>query len=486
MKIDLKNKTGTITLNSSHSLMIGNTPNTVDAEVFTFCASKAEHTKEQFETFGLFETATPNYATYYPDLDVNELVPKEEDFIYPIFRALSATVVWKGYRPIDFSKPGVLKKASKLLIGQTINIDHETALGNGIGVVKSVAWQDSYTADGILVPPGINAKFMIDGKSNPRIARAIQSEPPIVHSNSVSVKFTWSPSHKETNDNDFFNKLGTRDAKGELYRLVVDEIISFSETSLVSHGADPFAQIIKDGKINNPVYAASVYNFSTTDDSGKRVKTTHSIDYKTDLKLNAGDDAILNQLFKQNNNNNKESMEILKTLEGLFNLTEGSLTDENVSETLTAEIAKLKSSDDSTLVSTLTQKNKDLEAELTTAKAFEVKATAYETHLTSLREETKKSYTKLKGDAADNTILTLIENSDEAALASLKKDYDENLEAKHPMSCKKCGSQEVSRRLSNAEDDDDDEGNGGNEVALTNAQAKKAFQENQQANKRKK
>ena len=50
---------------------------------------------------------------------------------------------------------------------------------------------------------------------------------------------------------EFYDKLGTIAEDGTMVRRIATRIISYKETSLVSHGADPFAQLIKDNKINN-------------------------------------------------------------------------------------------------------------------------------------------------------------------------------------------------------------------------------------------
>ena len=93
----------------------------------------------------------------------------------------------------------VLKKSMQMLIGQTINIDHEIAVGNAIGAVSEVFWQPAYkTKSGIEVPAGINAVLKIDGKSNPRIARGVMMDPPSIHSNSVTVRFKWEPSDRKS------------------------------------------------------------------------------------------------------------------------------------------------------------------------------------------------------------------------------------------------------------------------------------------------
>lgn len=466
MKIDLINQTGEIDLRSGHSMFTGNKPSVITNDMFTEVISKeAEaNTKENegIEIFGLWETATPNYATYYPDVTPEDLLPKEEDFIFPVFRCLSATILWKGYRPIDFSKPGVLKASMNKLIGQTINIDHETALGNGVGAVRSVSWQESYTAQGVKVPPGINGEFMIDGKSNPRIARGIQSKPPIIHSNSVSVRFTWEPSHKMDSNDDFYSKLGTRDEKGNLYRLIVTEILQYSETSLVAHGADAYAQVVNDeGVINNPKYAAGVYDFSATDVKGKELKFSHFLDYKVDLTS----DTIPLELNKVNNNNqNEESMEILKELEIILGLDADSLKDADTVK-LSEAITKFKDSATSDLnqqlstaqesVNTLTQEKADLQTELDEFKKSDLAADSakYKEVLSAQRENAKKLYALAKGTDADPKVLETLSTCDSGVLETLANEYKSAVDLKFPTTCKGCGSTSFSKASSLNDDD---------------------------------
>lgn len=461
MKIDLKNRTGSITLNSGHSMIANHKPEVINSEMFSFALEKLIEEKPdhlEFEKFGLFESSTPNYTTYYPEVKPEDLIPKDEEFIYPIFRALSATIVWKGYKPIDFSKDGVLKSAMGLLVGQTINADHETALGNGMGSVKSVAWQESYTDKGIKIPAGINAEFMIDGKANPRIARGINANPPYIHSNSVSVRFEWEPSHKMDSDQDFYNKLGTRDDKGKLYRLIVTKVLQFSETSLVAHGADAYAQIIVDGKINNPVYADSVYSFSANDTEGKAIKTTHVFDYKMDLALSA-DPATPEQL---NNNDNhvetQKSMKLLEILEAKLGLDKGSLTEDNVGTSFDSFVADLKAQgkkeakkDFKTEKKTLTKEKAKLEKEVERLKPFESfkeDSNKYQAQLTAERDSVKAMYNKLKGDDADEAQLTVLGECAPEALETFKKEYQSGLELKFPDTCKKCGTGEFISKAS--------------------------------------
>lgn len=129
-----------------------------------------------------------------------------------------------------------------MLLGQTVNCDHETNIGNAIGAVSQVMWQESYKDGHFTIPAGINGILKIDGKANPRIARGILMEPPSIHSNSVTVQFKWDKSHPGMEDGEFYQKLGTYDSKGEMVRRIVTEVVRYLETSLVSHGADSFAQ----------------------------------------------------------------------------------------------------------------------------------------------------------------------------------------------------------------------------------------------------
>lgn len=453
MTIDLKTKTGSITLDSGHSLMNSFRPKQINVQDYTDIIMQELSNKGNFnelENFGFWEASTPNYTTYYPDVTADDLLPKDEEFIFPIFRALSATVLWKGYRPIDFSKPGVLKGSMNLLIGQTINADHETALGNAMGSVKSVAWQESYstTVNGktIKVPAGINAEFKIDGKANPRIARGILMDPPAIHSNSVSVRFEWEPSHALKDMDEFYRKLGTYDDKNNLYRLIVTKIIQYSETSLVAHGADAYAQIIRDGKIANPEYADSVYKFSAKDEAGKELKTTHCIDYKVDLTMDLSLNADNTTPLNINNNNkeelNQKTMEAFEILEGLFSLEKDSLSLDNLKEKLEEAL----STRESNLTEDLNQEKTDLETEVERLKPFEPLAEKFNENLTNQRTEVERLYKLCKEEKDQKPeVLKLIAECDEALLSTLQAEYEETLSEKFPDSCGDCGGTNINK-----------------------------------------
>lgn len=451
MKIDKENRTGVINMSSGHALIMGHKPKKLAVQAISDKLTTEPNT--EVASFGLFDTASPNYATYYPDVTEDDLKPLDAEFIYPVFRMLSETIVYKG-APIDFGKPGVLKGSMKKLLGQTINIDHEVAIGNSIGAVSEVYWQESYKSkDGVKVPAGINAVLKIDGKSNPRIARGVMMEPPSIHSNSVTVRFKWEPSHSFDEQDEFYNKLGTFDKKGEMIRLVVTDITLYNETSLVSHGADPFAQRVnKDGEINNPGYANGAYSFSAS--PGAPINGYSAIDYKTDLSLSFDTSIPKPTNNKHNNYNPDEPMkELIQKFAEELEFGADELTEENLVEKVkakltasdnTEQITKLEG-DKTALEEKLTAektKNSDLSTELANAKAD---SEALTTVTKNTREEAVRLYKLTKGDDAEENIINLISEANLETANSFLKQYRKEADQKFEATCNDCKSTNVSR-----------------------------------------
>ena len=387
-----------------------------------------------------------------------------------MFRLLSETIVSKNWNPTDFGQNGVLKASMKLLLGQTVNCDHETNIGNAIGAVSQVMWQESYKDGSFTIPAGINGILKIDGKANPRIARGILMEPPSIHSNSVTVQFKWDKSHPGMEDSEFYQKLGTYDSKGEMVRRIVTEVVRYMETSLVSHGADSFAQKIgEDGKIINPTFAKRTWSSyeEYRDDKSKQYFFT---DYKTDFnsfqEKDNTPDSFNDNGTQENHNPNKENMnkELQEFLEKLFgdnmlSLAEGK---EMTQEEVISCIQSLVSSKNSlqTTVDNLTTEKSSLTEQITNLNAevanLKEMATVGKNHIASLRENAVTTYKKLMGDKADETIVTMLnaETTGIVTLISLTKDYQSRLEEKFPMVCASCGSHDVSRASSVAETDE--------------------------------
>lgn len=469
-KFTKKNKEhlDSMVIGQGHTIMAGYIPEAVGAQTFSENYYKWKNpTPDSIAQFG-FWGGDIDYNTYYPNLDKSELTPKDEEFIEPMFRLLSETIVSKNWNPTDFSQNGVLKASMKMLLGQTVNCDHETNIGNAIGAVSQVMWQESYKDGSFTIPAGINGILKIDGKANPRIARGILMEPPSIHSNSVTVQFKWDKSHPQMEDNEFYQKLGTYDSKGVMVRRIVTEIVRYLETSLVSHGADSFAQKIgSDGKIINPTFAKRTWASyeEYRDDKSKQYFFT---DYKSDLTSYQEKDDTQGSFndndAKDNQSNEKNSMnELQKFLESLFGdnlltLEEGK---EMNQETVVACIQSLVSSRNElqTSVDNLTTEKNSLTEQVTNLNAevanLKEMATVGKNHIASLREDAVATYKKLMGDNADETIVTMLnaETTGITTLVSLTKDYQARLEEKFPLTCSKCGSKDVNRASSVTEDD---------------------------------
>ena len=165
---------------------------------------------------------------------VDELLPKPEDYYHKDYRAISAT-----HAPcygLDFSKPGVLEKATGMLKGQTVYKDHYFYSVDGwVGVVSESSWDGKDEAGAGV--PGINARLKLDSKKDPMLVRGVAMEPPAIHSCSVTVLFEFDFSHPDLVEEGRFWHLLGEEVEGHIVRLIVTLIIGFWEISLVFQGA---------------------------------------------------------------------------------------------------------------------------------------------------------------------------------------------------------------------------------------------------------
>jgi hypothetical protein len=463
-----------ITLNASHSLILGNKPEKLGlGQIHEKLLKEVQN--QDLTSLGLFDSAQPNYTTYYPDVSEEDLNPKDSDFIHPVFRMLSETVV---HGIVSFKKPGVLKNSMSKLVGQTIYVGHEMLIGNAIGSVESVSWQEGYKdKSGIQVPAGINAVMKIDGKSNPRLARGIMMNPPSINSNSVTVRFTWEQSHKEMEEDEFYQKLGQFDENGNQILKVATDIVAYMETSLVPHGADYFAKKVdENGKLILPGNAA--------------MSKVYSLSFKEPNKNLTFDNIISNQAIpftiNNANNNNKpnlESMEFLLKLAQRLNInTEGlneevvlnhlqSLNIDTLQNDLTAANQKVTELNNS--ISTLTQEKEELQNTLNSQKDLVELGQASKS---KVFQELETVYNSLKGDKADSSFSATFKDLDVKVAETLMNDYKEQLEAQHPLTCGDCKSQNVSRASSTVENGDSGKKDSGN-TTKTNDEVKNDFRE---------
>lgn len=177
----------------------------------------------------------------------DQVNPKDTDYIYPLFRALSATLlsgVW-----LDFSKDGVLKAAVPLYMGQTVYTNHgrskmfwgrEFDVNDWVGAISNAYWDEKGEQSGGV--PGVNVEMKIDWTMNVKLARGLLMKPPAIHSTSSTIIFMWDASHPELlEQRRFFDLLG-EEVEGEIVRIVVTKVLAIYEQSLVFQGQDGIAK----------------------------------------------------------------------------------------------------------------------------------------------------------------------------------------------------------------------------------------------------
>jgi hypothetical protein len=184
---------------------------------------------------------------------VEDIMPKDTDYIYPLFRALSAVIIpghWVEF-PVD-----VLNASVPLLAGQTVYPNHDNKKVEGwLGAVNQSLWdQAGQFSEGT---PGINAELKIDWKISPRIARGLLMKPPAIHSVSVTVVFTYEYSHPELEKDGKFRDLLGEEVEGSIVRLIATKIEAYHEISLVTQGADRLAKRGSDRERDDDDFAAS-------------------------------------------------------------------------------------------------------------------------------------------------------------------------------------------------------------------------------------
>lgn len=450
-----------LSFKAGHSLIIGNKPEKVDlADLAKRCIERVD--RDSVHNFGLFDSSSPNYTTYYPDTTEEDWNPSDAEFVQPIFRLFSETMVIKHGVPIDFTQNNVVKKSMKLLIGQSIYPDHESdVVGNALGAIPEVKWQQSYEVEGVNVPAGINGVLKIDAKSNPRIARGILMSPPSIHSASVTVKFKWDKSHPDMED--FWSKVGTFDKEGELIRLVVTEILAYHEISLVSHGADPFAQKVdENGIINNPKYASAVYGLSADKDNKTQFDfknmgiTTHTLSFSnkslktpnmtfTELLLALG--------LKADSYKDQEEL-TAALIVGLNSQTQLQALleiDKDVTpDSLTALLARPETSEDGPSEEQVAALAKV--TDLGGLDKIDLAIADGVTYLDTIRNGALVNYKLVMGDKSSEVIENTIKEADLEKAKAFEAQYSAMVEEKLPMTCKKCNSTEVDRASSNPEE----------------------------------
>jgi hypothetical protein len=239
--------------------------------------------------------SAPDFTTF------DDVKPKDSDYIFPLFRALSKAVI-EGHW-LDFTGGNVLKDSMPLLEAQTVYKNHYFYdVERWVGVVNQVAWDEQgEQTDGV---PGINAELKIDWKVNPLIARGLLMEPPAIHSVSVTVLAEFEPSHPalwEESKWTFYDMLG-EELGGEIVRFIVTKILAYWEISLVFQGADTRANVddvldaareqlsADSARRTQQAVAPPVAQPTNSERSSKKVKLTAERKKKLGLEAHQGEE----------------------------------------------------------------------------------------------------------------------------------------------------------------------------------------------------
>jgi hypothetical protein len=447
-----------VTLCGIRSLIASNIPTQLPLK-----EELGQNMKDQ-SSFG-FWNDPPAFNTYYPEAKEEDFTAKDSEFIQPLFRMLSNTVVISGRGLIEFPVD-VLKKSMGLMVGQSIYPNHDMQVGNELGAVVDNVWQESYKVGDKTIPAGINARLKIDAKSHPNIARGLNMTPPSIHSVSCTVVYRWKPSRSFEKEWEFYEKMGTYDENGQLIRKIATEIVYYMELSLVPHGADPFAKKLdENGKIVLPNFAEK--------QSVKVDQTNfaYNVDWRNLKSVLNEETNSFNGLFRINNNQNNQKV---MTPEEIINLASQALglsgmTTENFKTTLDAFKANMdKLVDPASLkLGDVTGWDKIQESfnamttELTELRALKEKAEFIqigEDHLKELREEAINLYkmTLEEGKTEDEAIVALINKADAKEAKSMLAQYQAQLEKEAPLTCKSCGGHDISRSSFKSNSNDDE------------------------------
>ncbi len=468
-----------------------------------------EEKKEVWKNFGfdgkhIFSWDNEDYRQNVVNPNIEDAIPKEEDFLPFTFRHLSATIVGGGtWKATEFPEK-VLKAGHKMLSNKPVFVNHNMEVSNIVGGIGQTKWTPAFTAaDGTKVPAGIDGPIWIDGKLHPDLCRKMQAFPvPHIQSVSVTVVFEWEPSHVFENregDEDmwlFEMRIGQM-VDGEMVRRVATKIIEFYETSLVWLGADPFAKILDNEGNPLNIEKSAIVGMEKFD------KDPLAEIYKKDSKYFIKESCISNgnkldlvkRMFKKNTetgkstlsnnkeNNNTETFNSNTDMEKIIQILAQRLNKkpEEITEDLIAGFVLVPNDEHTSLTklqkevgtiegyqAVISERDKfkqDLEAANGTIKSNEPLVKFANSTLEARKENAIKLYrlTLKDGESEDEAAVKVIERAvdekDFGTLESLTKQYGGQAFDTLGGKCLECGSTQVDFRDSEAEDTEPKESN---------------------------
>ena len=360
---------------------------------------------------------------------------EDDKFIYATYRALSSTIVNGLDTPIDFSKKGVLKKATKFLKDQPFLKDHDRSIDSQIGKVTDTLWDDGEGN----IPGGINALVRINVRA-PQSATVIPLiEEGDANSVSVTVWYEWEKSHPEIEDWDYIWALGT-EVDGELVRIIVTKILDIGELSLVWDGADPYAERIEASAAPQEAFASFAVGLPVAPIK-KEFDRKQSINFES----NKEDAVMLEKLRKAVAQMFGKDIEQIDE-QFVTDLSVGAISLDSAPAVVDLLSAKQGKVDE--YVALLETRGEEIGTLKAEVEAMKSESALGKKYLEDMRASAIKFYKMAEGDASSDTILTMIEMASLEQAIALRDQFRKQADEKVPLKCEACGSEKVSRASS--------------------------------------
>ncbi len=382
----------------------------------------------------------------------------DETSYFATYRALSATVVIDGWKPIDFTKDGVLQRGASKLSKNPFMLNHSRDMRDQVGVVKDSTFD---VGSGKRLS-GINAlvEYNVEAATATAPSLIPLVDARMANSVSVSVWYQWEQSHKDMDENDFFWNLG-EEVDGELVRLMVTRITSFTELSQVWQGADTTAKRLSlsdDAVADNTEFMTIVTAMAEA--------PLHDVSASATLSVQpSGDDVPEHDDQKIKDATQEKSMKdkILKALAMLFAVGVDEVDDEFVQDIIVGtrdvtktqagiELAAKHKSKQDEYAAQVAERDKEITELKTSLEKSDKDAEIGRTYLKDIRDSAVASYKKLTGDKADEAMLSVIAKADISEAKALTSKFDKELDEKFPATCSSCGKVGSIERASSVDD----------------------------------
>lgn len=341
---------------------------------------------------------------------IEDIIPRDDDYIFPRYRAISARYLGENGYFLDFSETGILKDSLKFFLsnqngGERLDnlkfvMNHSTSLERIIGVIveaEFVEKNDKFDSAGI----DVTAK--VDSVLFPQIARGLLSEPPLFDNVSISFTAHYRRSHPDMKVWAFYDMLG-EEFEGEIVRIIVDEILRVRHLGLVDAGADEHA---------------------------KKLNAATSSWPPSKGELNDGTKYFYTET--------KE-----KTMKGL-----------QLDEKQVAELARVLGVDEiddgDELIQNVTAVMETLDDNKTTLKEAKQKVGQVEKLLESKRDQVIKILAKNHGGTAPHALENAVNKMSLSELEEFEAEQQETFDKMFPLTCQDCGKKNLKRRASREE-----------------------------------